>query len=183
MLHNLKMAIVFHSTNIFEHRLCVRVKEPRVKPRQGPHSGSSAIQILEEELASYDRQGKSNTLFYYIPWAKNDSYKVKSLKKIFLKRIFHENWEIHEVQILPIIKLDWNTVVPFCLHTVSGFFHSTKMSRCSTDHVAQKASNVWNLALYRKGLTDPWICFSQRPMRTDSYCCLGGFLFCFILPM
>ena len=84
MLHNLKMAIVFHSTNIFEHRLCVRVKEPRVKPRQGPHSGSSAIQILEEELASYDRQGKSNTLFFYIPWAKNDSYKVKSLKKIFV---------------------------------------------------------------------------------------------------
>lgn len=69
--------------------------------------------------------------------------------------------------------------MPFCLHTVSGFFHSTKMSSCSTDHVAQKASNVWNLALYRKGLTDPWICFSQRPMRTDSYCCLGGFLFHF----
>lgn len=67
MLHNLKMAIVFHSTNIFEHRFCVRVKEPRVKPRQGPHSGSSAIQTLEEELASYDRQGKFNTLFLYIP--------------------------------------------------------------------------------------------------------------------
>ena len=104
-------------------------------------------------------------------------------KKIFLKRIFYENWEIHEVQILPIVKLDWNTVMPFCLYIVNGFFHSTKMSSCGTDQVAQKASNVWNLALYRKGLTDPWIYLSQRPKRTDSYCCLGGFLFCFILPM
>ena len=95
MLHNLKMAIVFHSTNIFEHRLCVRVKEPRVKPRQGPHSGSSAIQTLEDQLASYDRKGKSNTLFLYIPWAKNDSYKVKSLKKKFFFKEYLMKIEKH----------------------------------------------------------------------------------------
>ena len=81
-------------------------------------------------------------------------------------------------KLCPEIKFYWNTVMPICLHITHGFFHSRKLSSCGTDHVAQKASNIWDPALYRKALTEPWIYFRQRPVRTESYCFLG---FCFVL--